>query len=208
MTELDLTPIKDRLEAVQGTNYEKGRAPEEAWSALYQHAPADITALTAEVERLRQNHQAFMEALDYGEPETGLYPELDEIVGPLRAEMQLARDHQECPGWCPLCGEKLAATRCEQCGGAGGGPGPNLTFSECEWCGGDGYVHEGCAEESYEGLAQEVASLLARLDAVKEVSSKHWDAMLRREAKFGRTGSACICEICKIMRVLEGGEQG
>ena len=177
MTELDLTPIKDRLEAVQGTNYEKGRAPEEAWSALYQHAPADITALTAEVERLRQNHQAFMEALDYGEPETGLYPELDEIVGPLRAEMQLARDHQECPGWCPLCGEKLAATRCEQCGGAGGGPGPNLTFSECEWCGGDGYVHEGCAEESYEGLAQEVASLRARLDAVKEVSSKHWDAI-------------------------------
>ena len=55
MTNLDLTPIKNRLAAVRGTAYEKGRVPEKEWSALYEHAPTDIVALIAEVERLRRS---------------------------------------------------------------------------------------------------------------------------------------------------------
>ena len=57
-------------------------------------------------------------------------------------------------------------------------------------------------------LMAEIERLRARLDAVKEIGSEHWNAQIKRESKFGRTGSSCVCEVCNIMRALEGGEQG
>ena len=57
-------------------------------------------------------------------------------------------------------------------------------------------------------LMAEIERIQAQLDAVKEIGSEHWNAQIKRESKFGRTGSSCVCEVCKIMRALEGGEQG
>ena len=51
-------------------------------------------------------------------------------------------------------------------------------------------------------LMAEIERLRARLDAVKEIGSEHWNAQIKRESKFGRTGSSCVCEVCKIMRAL------
>ena len=57
-------------------------------------------------------------------------------------------------------------------------------------------------------LEEENIALRARIDAVKEIGSKHWNAQIKRESKFGRPGSSCVCEVCKIMRALKEGEQG
>lgn len=58
MTDLDLGAIRARLEAAKKVRHyeDRGLAHREggeAWSVLYEHAPTDIPALLAEVERLR-----------------------------------------------------------------------------------------------------------------------------------------------------------
>ncbi len=72
----------------------------------------------------------------------------------------------------------------------------------------DDAVLFGRASDDIAALVAEVERLRARLDAVKEIGSEHWNAQIKRESKFGRTGSSCVCEVCNIMRALEGGEQG
>lgn len=52
---LDLTPIQNRLN--QAHLAEGHEAKSKAWSDLYQHAPDDIAALIAEIDRLRAEHQ-------------------------------------------------------------------------------------------------------------------------------------------------------
>ena len=44
--------------------------------------------------------------------------------------------------------------------------------------------------------------LLAAVRDVLAALAPHWDAQVRREAKFGRSGSACVCEACNAMRAL------
>lgn len=58
MTDLDLDAIRQRVEAAKKVRHyeDRGLAHREggeAWSVLYEHAPTDIPALLAEVERLR-----------------------------------------------------------------------------------------------------------------------------------------------------------
>ena len=57
-------------------------------------------------------------------------------------------------------------------------------------------------------LLAEIERIQAQLGAVKEIGSKHWNAQIKRESKFGRPGSSCVCEVCKIMRALTEDEQG
>ena len=44
--------------------------------------------------------------------------------------------------------------------------------------------------------------LLAAVRDVLAALAPHWDAQVRREAKFGRSGSACVCEACNAVRAL------
>lgn len=59
-------------------------------------------------------------------------------------------------------------------------------------------------------LAAEQAALIksqaALLDQVRAICADHWGYQTRREAKFGREGSGCVCEICNVMRALEAWE--
>lgn len=49
----------------------------------------------------------------------------------------------------------------------------------------------------------EVSKQLAAVERVREICADHWDYQVRREAKFGRAGSSCVCEICDVMRALD-----
>ena len=44
--------------------------------------------------------------------------------------------------------------------------------------------------------------LLAAVRDVLKAATPHWENQTRREAKFNRPGSACVCEVCDIMRAL------
>ncbi len=44
----------------------------------------------------------------------------------------------------------------------------------------------------------------AKLARVREAVAEHWDYQIRREAKFGRSGSSCVCGECRVMRALDG----
>ena len=47
-----------------------------------------------------------------------------------------------------------------------------------------------------------VPALTAAVRDVLTALAPHWGAQVRREAKFGRSGSACVCEACDAMRAL------
>ena len=47
-----------------------------------------------------------------------------------------------------------------------------------------------------------VPALTAAVRDVLRVAAPHWENQTRREAKFNRPGSACVCEVCKIVRAL------
>ena len=78
-----------------------------------------------------------------------------------------AREHQECPVACPLCGETLARTTCSSCHGSGCLPNAELAYVECPECAGIGKVHDGCAEMTYQELAEEVLRLRAVIEDVR-----------------------------------------
>ena len=47
-----------------------------------------------------------------------------------------------------------------------------------------------------------VPALTAAVRDVLAALTPHWDAQVRREAKFGRSGSACVCEACNAVRAI------
>lgn len=126
----------------------------------------DRVAAEQEIERLQEDARSFAAALGYGDGHAEPSATLAELVDPLTEAMSSARDHDECPAACELCGERLAATRCPQCHGSGCLPNPQLTYLECDTCAGAGRIHDGCAEKSYADLAQ----ILGR---VREVAEHH-----------------------------------
>jgi DnaJ-class molecular chaperone len=75
--------------------------------------------------------------------------------------MSDSREHQECPVFCELCGERLAAVTCEACRGSGCLPNAEMAYLECGTCAGVGKVHNGCAEMTY-------AQLTARAEAAEQ----------------------------------------
>ena len=42
----------------------------------------------------------------------------------------------------------------------------------------------------------------AVIEKVRGTAAEHWGYQTRREAKFGREGSSCVCGVCAIMRAL------
>lgn len=83
--------------------------------------------------------------------------------------LDIADTHVECPIYCGDCGEPLADTPCDHCGGSGCGPGTgSWAYEECGWCAGAGKVHVGCAHLSYAELCAERDALAAKLGAVRE----------------------------------------
>ena len=133
---------------------------------LIANAPAWLAELLAENERLREDARSFAEALGFGDGRTEPAATLAEMLDPLNQAMADGRDHDECPTLCELCGEWLAATRCEACNGSGCLPNPQLAYLECDTCAGAGRIHEGCAEKSYADLVQ----ILGR---VRDVAEHH-----------------------------------
>ena len=78
---------------------------------------------------------------------------------------------------------------------------------DCErcTCGGDEAGHVAISVEDAELIAHARTDLDALTAAVRDVLAAltpHWDAQVRREAKFGRSGSACVCEACNAVRAL------
>ena len=48
----------------------------------------------------------------------------------------------------------------------------------------------------------DLPALTAAVRDVLKAATPHWENQTRREAKFSRPGSACVCEVCDIMRAL------
>lgn len=58
------------------------------------------------------------------------------------------------------------------------------------------------APEDIAWLLAERDHLAAKVARVEAEVSEHWSYMTSRSAKFGRTGSECVCGECRVMRVL------
>lgn len=88
--------------------------------------------------------------------------------------LDIADTHVECPIYCGDCGEPLADTPCDHCGGSGCGPGTGSgAYEECGWCAGAGKVHVGCAHLSYAELCAERDALAAKLAEVRALHIAH-----------------------------------
>ena len=48
----------------------------------------------------------------------------------------------------------------------------------------------------------DLVDLTAAVRDVLKAAAPHWENQTRREAKFNRPGSACVCEVCDIVRAL------
>ena len=94
MTTLDLEPIKERLAAATKMPASGVKLPDDDWQTFVNHAPSDLAALLAEVERLR------------GQIE-GLRAIVDSYPNPLECEKHGDDDTVSC-GW------KLAYTQIVQ----------------------------------------------------------------------------------------------
>ena len=130
---------------------------------------AQVKFLREENERARYNVYRFADALDFGDGVTEPCATLAELVEPCQQAFSDAREHQECPVACPLCGETLAHTTCSSCHGSGCLPNAELAYAECPECAGIGKVHAGCTEMTYQELAEEVLRLR---DVIKDVRAK------------------------------------
>jgi len=129
----------------------------------------------AEADREYRERIEFMSRLGYGDDKTVPAARLADIVDAVEYAFSESRDHFDCPNWCEVCGERLAAKECEHCHGSGCGPLTGLgAYDECEHCAGSGRIHEGCAERSYADLVKErdearveAARLQERLDTTE-----------------------------------------
>jgi hypothetical protein len=150
-------------------------------------ARAVLEAMTADRDRLREQHTAFSARLGFGDDVSEPAAALADMVDPLAEAMAAAVDHDECPVHCELCGEILAATVCQRCNGVGD-VGADA-YSECPECAGVGRIHEGCAERTYAELVAERNGLreqvqqLHRRDGVLLVKPDESElATVRRDA--------------------------
>lgn len=135
---------------------------------------ARVVELEAEVKQLRADRLGFSSALGFGDGFSEPAATLEQMLEPIEDAFQSAHDHDECPRFCELCGERLAATRCDRCHGGGCIPNASWTYEECPPCGGAGWVHDGCAGFTYDELAAEVTRLRAELDeSVASVFEKY-----------------------------------
>lgn len=71
-------------------------------------------------------------------------------------------------------------------------------------------IHDAATRGAWETSSAErdafynLPALLTAVENVLELLSPHYESQVRREAKFGRKGSACVCEVCRAMEAVEG----
>lgn len=136
------------------------------WAAVWEN----IAELGAKVERQDRERHEFTGRLGFGDNISEPSASLADMVDPIQAAFSEARDHQECPRICELCGERLASTLCPECHGSGCNASmceASGAYVECEYCAGGGWVHEGCAEMTYAELVAELARLRAEVEQLK-----------------------------------------
>jgi len=98
----------------------------------------------------------FMSALGFGDNVSEPAATFEQAIDPIQQAFAEANEHAECAVICEGCGERLAQTICDRCGGGGCLPNPQMTYLECDHCAGVGRVHAGCAGLSYAELAAKV----------------------------------------------------
>ncbi len=133
-----------------------------------------VDLLTAEIDRLVQQRREFTDRLGYGDGVTEPAAELADLVDPIKEAFSEAREHNECPRLCEPCGERLASTLCPECRGSGCHAAmceASGAYQECEYCAGVGWVHEGCAEQSYADLVTSVGKLSAEIQSIRNIAA-------------------------------------
>lgn len=109
----------------------------------------------ADLAEWERAHREFTAELGFGNGVTEPAASLADMLEPVAGAFSAARDHDGCPVYCELCGERLADTPCGPCKGSGCGPGTaSGAYEECPDCAGAGLIHEGCVEKSYAELAE------------------------------------------------------
>ena len=198
MTPTDTSELLAKREAMAR---QKPYSPE--WCSArvaYQNALVNANDLLNAVEGAHERERAFSEALGFGDDATEPAASLEEMVEPIQFAFQDAHDHDECPKYCELCGERFADVRCVKCSGSGCLWNPQLAHLECDECAGSGWIHEGCTQMSYEDMAAQLAApdLLNELDQLR-------GQVARVEAWYGwRRGTDAPNEALAIP--AEGGE--
>lgn len=132
-----------------------------------------VDRLSAEIERLDAERRAFTDTLGYGDGVTEPAAELADLVDRIKEAFSEARDHYECPRTCEMCGERLASKLCPECQGSGCNARAcevSGAYAECEYCAGVGWVHEGCAEQSYADLVDSVGKLSAAIESIGRIA--------------------------------------
>ena len=86
-------------------------------------------------------------------------------------------------------GDHAWEVKCPTCGAAPGRP-----------CYGNGEMPRHMTHGAR--AAVRLKALTAAVRDVLKAAAPHWENQTRREAKYGRAGSACVCEVCDIMRAL------
>jgi hypothetical protein len=125
-----------------------------------------MTELESELDHERRERTEFCSTLGFGGNVSEPAARLPEIVDNVEEAFAAAQDHDECPGECPGCGERLADKSCEWCQGAGGHVAQGA-YSECSNCGGVTRIHEGCAGQSYADLVKERDEARAEVDSLQ-----------------------------------------
>ena len=134
----------------------------------------DLLAAAAERDALRTWQERVALAAGLADEVAGygvhLEADPDTAAEHVAGLLDIADTHVECPIYCGDCGEPLADTPCDHCGGSGCGPGTgSWAYEECGWCAGAGKVHVGCAHLSYAELCAERDALAAKLDTARRL---------------------------------------
>ena len=161
-----------RWEEVATGNYEKWCGMGIALAAAAVNALPALLDAAAERDALRTWQERVALAAGLADEVAGygvhLEADPDTAAEHVAGLLDIADTHVECPIYCGDCGEPLADTPCDHCGGSGCGPGTGSgAYEECGWCAGAGKVHVGCAHLSYAELCAERDALAAKLDAVR-----------------------------------------
>ncbi|MGO3067117.1 MAG: hypothetical protein ACTIIT_13910 [Brevibacterium linens] len=84
------------------------------------------------------------------------------------------------------------------------GESPNENFEDEPKWSQERYRQSAAAALEASGASATLPALLTAVENVLELLSPHYESQVRREAKFGRKGSACVCEVCRAMEAVEG----
>ena len=212
-----------RWEEVATGNYEKWCGMGIALAAAAVNALPALLDAAAERDALRTWQERVALAAGLADEVAGygvhLEADPDTAAEHVAGLLDIADTHVECPIYCGDCGEPLADTPCDHCGGSGCGPGTGSgAYEECGWCAGAGKVHVGCAHLSYAELCAERDALAAKVERVRELHKSSGDAETQGYTgrEYGYISPYCMGEVasdeygvpwpCETIRAIDGAE--